>query len=1295
MTPEQMEALQKNGDFTQEETRPADLPDLTKGEAPPSTKNQPWTLGPTGINGMWIGDFKGDQFQVKAILKGSPADGKIQWGDVITGVNGKKFVAGGHLGIEVGNAIIEAELEKNGGLITFQIWRDKNYAARFGKKDVTNIDVDEIFDKARDDNSLYEWKPEEERAKEVSKMGLDDFPLDPTTLDVELKLRVFPAYSDTAPYDCPKTAQILEEAWKVLEKRFVVDPKIPRSGGGGIIEAIALVSSGKPEHREIVREWVRRPKSLWGPPTTPPGTMFEPGYKGYKGYQSWHHGFNGLNCALYYEATGDDYVLPALRKYAIDTAMGQSALGSWGHTFAYPSFNGGELHKMNPGYGALNAAGNRCFFLVTLAQKLGIDHPEIDLAVGRAQNFFSSYIDQGCIPYGDHPAYGSDDSNGKNSGVAFSLKLLGDKYGAKYFAMMSSHCAFTRRGGHAADYHGNWSSWAATLCGPEVRAYNERNLRWRRTLCRMFDGSFVYHSPSGKYTTLRDPTSTEVLHQSVIFKQTLITGKDADEELYPTKHEMKQLLASAQGQFNDPWLDQLVGKPWPERSTDEVFELLNIFYPKARTVIAKKLGERFLAGEEDIVPRLVALLASDDARYRDGALHALGACGSDVVLANLSKLTPLIQDSEDFVRITAVKVISKNTESEETQLAMLKAAIDEPKAISPNSVRNTLQSALFDKDNPLANNPFDSGFDEETVWQALEGLLLLDPARGNFVPSRQNVWTKDTIIRLAGPLTYIAEEEQIGDQMFADRARPAQELLGKFGYGEGVHATAYRLRKMAAIRRDIRSFVGYKRSLMDPNTIEKQPDAFVEFIDEMEIILTDNPIIQLQKLVKYKKVDVPLEAMYTIIKAQTKPAIMPSIADDVRKNFLAELDAAEGTGAKIKLCRSALEAPTKRDYFRKIAAIGFLAEMLEAEALEDLLPYMGAEYWRLREYSQKIAAELVAAGGADLLASHFAKATSPEMLVGILEVFAKGDAMAGLSIAKGAMKNENHLVRMAAVKTYSALGGAKVVPEIIDHLKSASTPEDLRGCEEALLSQRDDTTQITKIRDALIALLPDVRLDVRNSIFYLLSQIGDPKSIAALRKAAETDDMREFDDVIFALSYSPSREADKVMLDLAATDQRIAQAVASHSIRRMVLGPKGFGDITSDQKLDFAEAMLKLALDRKLIQYLGGVHEARSLRALMYCLEKGVESAADSLVACAEGMNKLSAKDTKIAAQSLQDVIEYIEVTRLRGGVKAHMDKDDRYTEWKALQARAGKVLLKVHKPEEAPIPEFDPLEFE
>ena len=133
-----------------------------------------------------VGGFPGDQIQVKGTMKGSPAEGKFQFGDVITGMNGKKFVAGEHLGYLIGNAIIEAEKEENAGKISFQVWRDKNYVARNGKQDVAGVDIDKMFNEADDDNSLYDWKPEEERAKEVTKMNFDKFPIDPSTLEVEL-----------------------------------------------------------------------------------------------------------------------------------------------------------------------------------------------------------------------------------------------------------------------------------------------------------------------------------------------------------------------------------------------------------------------------------------------------------------------------------------------------------------------------------------------------------------------------------------------------------------------------------------------------------------------------------------------------------------------------------------------------------------------------------------------------------------------------------------------------------------------------------------------------------------------------------------------------------------------------------------------------------------------------------------------------------------------------------------------------------------------------------------------------
>jgi len=794
---------------------------------------------------------------------------------------------------------------------------------------------------------------------------------------------------------------------------------------------------------------------------------------------------------------------------------------------------------------------------------------------------------------------------------------------------------------------------------------------------------------------LRDPTATEVLHQAVYLKQTLITGKDPDEDLYPTEREMKQLLTSARAQFNDPWLKEIDGKPWQERSTKELIDLLDIFKPKVRGIFARELAKRYKAGEKEIVPGVVALLTSKEPRFRDGALRTLGACGSDVVLQNLSKLSPLLSDPMDFVKITAVKVISKATDAADTQLAMLNATVQEPDALSPNGVRNVTQYALFGKDNPLANTPFESDFEEALVRQALEDLITLDPAFKSFTGSRLKSWGKDTIVKMAGPLTFAAEEEQIVDQMFANRCEPSQALLGKFGYREGIYSTAHRLLKKAAIPRHIRPHVGFKRNLIDPDAVTKQPGAFHDFVEPLGVALTDNPLQTVMKLVGDKKTYIDMVKFYDMIKATKKSAPLPSIAPDVQKMFQAKLDALDGTGAKMKLCRAELKDPSRKNYFRMMAAMTSLNETLGEDALEDLVPYLGHGYWRLREHSQKIAVEIVGTGGDEPLAALFSQTSNPEYAAGILEVFAKANSATGLPIAKGAMKHEEPLIRQAAVKTYFTLGGDKVLPEILAHLKQSTTHEDLRGCEPALLSRRDDAAHMTRVRKGVVGMLSGASDIVRPSLYYLLSQIGDTESIAALEKAAGTDSVAELESIIFALSYSRGRAADDLMLKLAKLDKQTARVVAGQSVRRMVLGPKGFGDITNEQRLDFAEPMLKLHLDLRLIAFLANVHEARALRALMYCLEKGVKQAAESLVANAEGMEKLSAKDSKIAAKAIRDVIEYMEVTHLRGGPTAHMKKEDDYYGWKALQARAGKVLLKIHKPEEAPIPEFDPLDLD
>jgi len=1301
LTDAQKKALSTAGDFAEpaKTRRPAQLPDLTKGERiGEKNKGYTWNLGPTGIVGYLVRGHKGDQIQVTSVLPGSPAEGKLQWGDVILSINDKRFVPGGHLGMTFGKAIIEAEKKENKGVMKLRVWRDRNFAKRNGKRDVKKVDIDKLFNQAKADDSVYDWKPEAERAKEVDSDNFKEFPLDGFYTDVTLTLRVMPAYSDTSPYNCPKTDQILADAWGVLAERFVADPRRPRSGRGGILEAIALIASGKPEHRKIVHKWVRSKYSPWRPPTEPIGAMFKPGYRGYKGYQSWHKGFNGLNCALYYEATGDDFVLPALRKYAIETAMGQAAGGSWGHTFSYPSFNGGKLHGMNPGYGALNAAGNRCFFLITLAQKLGIKHPEIDLAVKRAHRFFGSYVDKGAIPYGYHGAASTDDSNGKNTGVAFSMKLLGDYHGAKYFAQMSTHASFTRRGGHGHDYHGNWSTWATTICGPEGVILVARNMRWRRTLCRRHDGSFVYHCPTGgKYGPLRDPTATAVLHYAQHLKQTLITGKNPIKALWTTDAEMKQLMTSAIPQLNDETLIKRAGTPLREQSTDELLKLLDIFKPKVRRIIAGELGKRYKAGEKKILPRVAKLLESEKSRFRGGACRALAACGTDATLKYMSKVARLLKDPQEFVRIQALVTMSRASESTDTKLAMLNATVTdhENMACGPNNLRTYAQSPLFKGDNKLANSPYEAGFDEKLIQAALERLILLDPM-GNrpFIATRLKAWSKDTVVRVAGPLAFIAEDKQINDQMFGGgRHEAARALLGKFGYREYIETSAGPLLKKARIPRDIRPYTSFKLELVVPDVVKKQPAACRELAGPLKSWIGDVPLASIAIKAGEVTTYTHAEDLLALIKAEKTPKVLPSIADDVEKMFQAKLAAAASDTGKLKLCRDELKDPTRKTLFRQMAAMNYLSEKLKTGAIDDLLPYIGHDYWRLRQHGRKLAVKLARAGAAQSLIERFGKADA-KTAAGILTVLAESDSKTAIETARKALKHDSAIVRKAAAKATAALGGDKAIDEIFAFLLRAGDIESLRGAEDALLARRADPKYAQRLGRITIAALEESKQPARESLYWLLSQLGGAENIKALQAATATEDDAEFAQIVYALSMSPAPEATKVMLDLVRENKKLQRGriVARHGVRRMVIGSDDIGNLSNKQRLDYAEPLLNMVIDRATITYIGRIRSGRCAQILQRTMRKGgaTSTAAASIINATSDLEKASPADRKLAIAALVDTIEYIEVTHLRDVAELKdIEKVKGYAGWKALSAQAGKNLLKLDKLEKTPLPDF------
>jgi len=167
--------------------------DLTR--TTPAKTNNSYNLGPTGALGwMYVEGamtVKARQILVTKVENGSPADGKLEVGDVILGVFGEPFTRDARKSF--GWAIGRAETEEAKGILPLIVWR-----------------------KGR-------------------------------TKTVDLRLQVMGAYSDTSPYGCPKAKRILEQGCALIARDIRKENRFP-------INELALMASGKPEYMERVRE---------------------------------------------------------------------------------------------------------------------------------------------------------------------------------------------------------------------------------------------------------------------------------------------------------------------------------------------------------------------------------------------------------------------------------------------------------------------------------------------------------------------------------------------------------------------------------------------------------------------------------------------------------------------------------------------------------------------------------------------------------------------------------------------------------------------------------------------------------------------------------------------------------------------------------------------------------------------------------------------------------------------------------------------------------------------------------
>ncbi len=684
-------------------------PDFTKGQAIPPGATHDWNLGPTGARGwMYSNEMETSearQILITSIDKGSPASTVLEKNDVILGVTGTPFSFDPRT--EFGRAVTVAESSR--GLL-----------------------------------NLIRW-----RAGHVE--------------DVTIQLSVLGSYSETAPFECRKSANIFANGCDYIAKQMQKKP----DRGNPIercLNALALLASGNKTYWPLIRY-----QAAWASHFSDPER---------RTLHSWYYGPINMLLAEYTAVTGDTQFMPDINRITMEIVNGQSPIGSWGHRFTQAN---GRL----AGYGMMNAPGLPLTVSLVLARNAGVHHPKLDAAISKSTRLLRFYVGKGSIPYGDHhPWMETHDDNGKNGIGAVLFNLLDDREAVDYFSRMSiASYGAERDSGHTGNFFNMlWAMPGIALSGPHATGAWLNEFSWYYDLARCWDGSFKHQGPPKEKPDSYnkwDCTGAYLLAFAQPHRATHLTGKKATIAQQITKQEAADFIADGQG-----WSPRIKNKIYSDYTNEALLDKLSSWSPIVRERSSVELAKR----EGDFTPKLIELLTNNDLNGKLGACQAL-AHQRDRGVAAIPALRSTLHANDLWLRIKSADALAQCGNQAMIALPdMLRMITEVNEADDPRGMlQRYLCFTLFDRRDGMLGRSLD-GVDRDALFAAVESGLCNEDgrARGSFKSVFLNLEYEE--IKPLLPAIYKAVKEPAPSGiMFADGIRLAGlEILAKHHIIEGI-----------------------------------------------------------------------------------------------------------------------------------------------------------------------------------------------------------------------------------------------------------------------------------------------------------------------------------------------------------------------------------------------------------------------------------------------------------------------------------------------------------------------------
>ena len=582
--------------------------------------------------------------------------------------------------------------------------------------------------------------------------------------EVVVKIPVLGTYSATAPYDCPKSKRILEQGCRELAKRMEdpsytrrLDP-IPRS-----LNALALLASGQESYLPLIQKEVQWAASFKD-----------------EGMATWYYGYVMMLLAEYKIATGDDSVMPGLKRLALEAANGQSAVGSWGHRFARPD---GRLY----GYGMMNSPGLPLTISMVMAREAGVEDPALDRAIELSVRLMRFYIHKGAIPYGDHhPWIETHEDNGKCGMASVLFNLIGESKGAEFFSRMSVAAHGPERDtGHTGNFFNIlWSLPGISQSGPNATgAWMKEFGGWYFDLARRFDGSFLHQGPPendrDSYAGW-DCTGSYLLAYAMPLKKLYLTGKKSDAVPKLDVATAESLIDDGRG-----WNNKDRNGFYDALSNEQLLERLGSWSPVVRERAAMALGRR----KSVPVEPLIQMLDSPSLEARYGACQGLSQLRRRGMPA-VAALQKTLAHDDLWLRIKAAEAlaaIGKPAMQTVPQLLELLAQVDlenDPRGMQ----QRYLSFALFERDGMLGRSL--DGVDREALYNAVRaGLKNQDGRARGSIGSVYRQLSLGEILPLLPAIHEAIIQPAPSGEMFADGIRvEGLRLLAEHHIEEGISA---------------------------------------------------------------------------------------------------------------------------------------------------------------------------------------------------------------------------------------------------------------------------------------------------------------------------------------------------------------------------------------------------------------------------------------------------------------------------------------------------------------------------